>query len=133
MTDRKEKSGLDYALKILCDEWQPTLIFWLGFRPLLKDELTQLVPELSAEQLDIELTALQNLRIVNPVKDTENKYSLTDDGEDLRQQIVSLSVWGKHQLNADEDKISVGIVEPELDAQVSELVKFRQLVKEYIN
>lgn len=127
-----KNSGIDYTMKILQDDWQPTLIFWLGFRPLLRDELTQLVPELSADKLDTELAALQNLRIVNPIKDTDNKYSLTDDGDDLRHIIVSLGVWGKQQMNDDEDKISPTIVEPEMNAKLGTLVKYRDSLKEYI-
>lgn len=126
------KSGIDYSLQILQDEWQPTLIFWLGFRPLTLDELDQLVPKLSEADLQAELAKLQNLRIANPVKDTANCYSLTEDGNDLRQLMISLSIWGRHQLNDDEDKQSPLIVEPEADAKLSELVKYNQFLQEYI-
>lgn len=126
------KSGIDYSLQILQDEWQPTLIFWLGFRPLTLNELDQLVPKLSEADLQAELAKLQNLRIANPVKDTANCYSLTEDGNDLRQLMISLSIWGRHQLNDDEDKQSPLIVEPEADAKLSELVKYNQFLQEYI-
>lgn len=126
------KSGIDYSLRILQDEWQPTLIFWLGFRPLTLDELHQLVPKLSEEDLQTELAKLQNLRIANPVKDTENCYSLTEDGDDFRQMMISLSIWGRHQINDDEDKQSALIIEPESDAKLSELVKYNKFLQEYI-
>ncbi len=126
------KSGIDYSLRILQDEWQPTLIFWLGFRPLTLDELHQLVPKLSEEDLQAELAKLQNLRIANPVKDTENCYSLTEDGDDFRQMMMSLSIWGRHQINDDEDKQSALIIEPESDAKLSELVKYNKFLQEYI-
>lgn len=126
------KSGIDYSLRILQDEWQPTLIFWLGFRPLTLDELHQLVPKLSEEDLQTELAKLQNLRIANPVKDTENCYSLTEDGDDFRQMMMSLSIWGRHQINDDEDKQSALIIEPESDAKLSELVKYNKFLQEYI-
>lgn len=126
------KSGIDYSLRILQDEWQPTLIFWLGFRPLTLDELHQLVPKLSEEDLQAELAKLQNLRIANPVKDTENCYSLTEDGDDFRQMMMSLSIWGRHQINDDEDKQSTLIIEPESDAKLSELVKYNKFLQEYI-
>lgn len=126
------KSGIDYSLRILQDEWQPTLIFWLGFRPLTLDELHQLVPKLSEEDLQTELAKLQNLRIANPVKDTENCYSLTEDGDDFRQMMMSLSIWGRHQINDDEDKQSALIIKPESDAKLSELVKYNKFLQEYI-
>ncbi|MEE6639311.1 winged helix-turn-helix transcriptional regulator [Limosilactobacillus pontis] len=133
MTDSKFHSGIDYALSILQDQWQPTLIFWLGFRPLTLDELHQLVPKLAGDELKAELARLQNLRIANPVKDTENCYSLTADGTDFRQLLISLSMWGKQQMNDDEDKVSPLIVEPETDAKLSELIKYNKFLREYIN
>lgn len=133
MTDSKFHSGIDYALSILQDQWQPTLIFWLGFRPLTLDELHQLVPKLAGDELKAELARLQNLRIANPVKDTENCYSLTADGTDFRQLMISLSMWGKQQMNDDEDKVSPLIVEPETDAKLSELIKYNKFLREYIN
>ena len=133
MTDSKFHSGIDYALSILQDQWQPTLIFWLGFRPLTLDELHQLVPKLAGDELRAELARLQNLRIANPVKDTENCYSLTADGTDFRQLMISLSMWGKQQMNDDEDKVSPLIVEPETDAKLSELIKYNKFLREYIN
>lgn len=133
MTDSKFHSGIDYALSILQDQWQPTLIFWLGFRSLTLDELHQLVPKLAGDELKAELARLQNLRIANPVKDTENCYSLTTDGTDFRQLMISLSMWGKQQMNDDEDKVSPLIVEPETDAKLSELIKYNKFLREYIN
>lgn len=133
MTDRKLHSGIDYSLSIPQEKWQPTLVFWLGFRLLTLDELHQLVPKLSIDELQAELARLQNLRIANPVKDTENCYSLTEDGNDFRQLLISLSVWGKQQMNDNEDKSSPLVVEPEADAKLSELVKYSELLREYIN
>ena len=133
MTENKFHSGIDYSLRILQDNWQPTLVFWLGFRPLTMDELHQLVPKLSGDDLKAELAKLQNLRIANPVKDTDNCYSLTEDGDDFRQLMISLSIWGKQQMNDDEDKVSPLIVEPEADAKLSELIKYNKFLREYIN
>lgn len=133
MSDRKFHSGIDYSLSILQEKWQPTLVFWLGFRPLTLDELRQLVPKMSDDELKTELAKLQNLRIANPVKDTENCYSLTEDGKDFRQMLISLSIWGKQQMNDNEDKRSALVIEPEADAKLSELVKYSQLLRDYIN
>lgn len=133
MTDSKFHSGIDYSLSILQEKWQPTLVFWLVFRPLTLDELHQLVPKMSSDELRDELAKLQNLRIANPVKDTENCYSLTEDGKDFRQLLMSLSIWGKQQMNDDEDKSSALVVEPESDAKLSELVKYSKLLRDYIN
>lgn len=133
MSDRKFHSGIDYSLSILQEKWQPTLVFWLGFRPLTLDELRQLFPKLSGDELKTELAKLQNLRIANPVKDTENCYSLTEDGKDFRQMLMSLSIWGKQQMNDNEDKSSSLVIEPESNAKMSELVKYSKLLRDYIN
>lgn len=133
MTDRKFHSGIDYSLNILQDKWQPTLVFWLGFRPLTLDELHQLVPKMSDDELQTELAKLQNLRIANPVKDTENCYSLTEDGKYFRQMMMSLSIWGKQQMNDNEDKSSALVIEPESNSKMSELVKYSKLLRDYIN
>lgn len=133
MTDRKFHSGIDYSLSILQKKWQPTLVFWLGFRPLTLDELRQLVPKMSDDELKTELAKLQNLRIANPVKDTENCYSLTEDGKYFRQMMMSLSIWGKQQMNDNEDKSSALVIEPENNAKMSELVKYSKLLRDYVN
>lgn len=133
MSDRKFHSGIDYSLSILQEKWQPTLVFWLGFRPLTLDELRQLVPKMSGDELKAELAKLQNLRIANPIKDTENCYSLTEDGKDFRQMMMSLSIWGKQQMNDNENKRSVLVIEPETDAKLSELIKYNKLLRDYIN
>lgn len=133
MSDRKFHSGIDYSLSILQEKWQPTLVFWLGFRPLTLDELRQLVPKMSGDELKAELAKLQNLRIANPIKDTENCYSLTEDGKDFRQMMMSLSIWGKQQMNDNENKCSVLAIEPEIDAKLSELIKYNKPLRDYIN
>lgn len=133
MSDRKFHSGIDYSLSILQEKWRPTLVFWLGFRPLTLDELRQLVPKMSGDELKAELAKLQNLRIANPIKDTENCYSLTEDGKDFRQMMMSLSIWGKQQMNDNENKRSVLAIEPETDAKLSELIKYNKPLRDYTN
>lgn len=86
--------------------------FWLGFRTFTKQELLELIPALSEEELSAKLCQLQNLRVANPIRDTENKYSLTEDGEQLRRLMMSLSVWGAQQQDDNADRQSVLVVEP---------------------
>ena len=133
MSDRKFHSGIDYSLSILQEKWQPTLVFWLGFRPLTLDELRQLIPKMSGDELKAELAKLQNLRIANPIKDIENCYSLTEDGKDFRQMMMSLRIWGKQQMNDNENKRSALVIEPESDAKLSELIKYNKSLRDYIN
>lgn len=47
--------------------------------------------------------------------------------------MISLSIWGKQQMNDDEDKVSPLIVEPEADAKLGELIKYNKFLREYIN
>ncbi len=132
MTEKKTESGLAYTLKIMASQWQPTMIYWLGFRPLTKGELLHLLPKLTSDQLAAELHALQNLRVVNPVMDDANQYSLTDDGDQLRQLIISSSLWGLQQQDDNEDRISTNVVEPENTASIKDLVKYNGVVEKYL-
>lgn len=127
MTEKKDECGVKYTLDVLEDRWQPRIIFWLGFRPFAIEELHQLLPELTDVALNEEITSLQNLRIVNPVVDEENKYSLTDDGNDL-----PMSVWGRQQMDDSANRVSTQIVEPEKDASMSELIEFNEKLNEYM-
>lgn len=132
MTEATNENGLKYATKILQDEWQPTLIYWLGFRPFDMAELSQLIPELSEDQLASKIHDLQNLRVVGPVKNSEQRYSLTDDGEQLRHLMISTSVWGVQQQDDNADRQSMQIVEPKMDASIKDLVKYTDTVKKYL-
>lgn len=132
MTEGTKESGLKYATKIIQDEWQSVLIYWLGFRPFTKAELVQLLPDISDQQLMHKLHDLQNLRIVNPVRDTEDRYSLTDDGDQLRHLMVSTSIWGAQQQDTNADRQSMLVVEPELDASLKDLKKYNKTVKKYL-
>ena len=130
MTEKKDECGVKYTLDVLEDRWQPRIIFWLGFRPFTIEELHQLLPDLTDVALKEEITSLQNLRIVNPVVDEENKYSLTDDGKDLRNMVLTMSVWGRQQMDDSANRASTQIVEPEKDASMSELIKYNEKLNE---
>lgn len=132
MTKETKESGLAYANEILQDEWAPVLLFGLGFRTFTKQELLELIPALSEEELSAKLCQLQNLRVANPIRDTENKYSLTEDGEQLRRLMMSLSVWGAQQQDDNADRQSVLVVEPESTAKLKDLVKYNQILSKYI-
>ncbi|MGM9891251.1 winged helix-turn-helix transcriptional regulator [Limosilactobacillus sp.] len=132
MAAKSKESGLKYATNILQDRCQTILIFWLGFRPLTMDELIKLFPEVSEETLVTKLRALQNLRVVNPIRDTADCYSLTDDGDQLRRLMNSLSVWGVQQQDQNADRQSMLIIEPELTANIKDLVKYRKTVEQYL-
>lgn len=127
-----KESGLKYATKIIQDEWQSVLIYWLGFRPFTEDELLQLLPDISEKQLKQKLYDLQNLRVVNPVRDTEERYSLTDDGEQLRHLMISASVWGVQQQDTNADRQSMLVVEPEMDSNLKDLMKYNKTVRKYL-
>ena len=132
MTEKKDECGIKYTLDVLEDRWQPRIIFWLGFRPFAIEELHQLLPDLTDVALNEEITSLQNLRIVNPVVDEENKYSLTDDGNDLRNMVLTMSVWGRQQMDDSANRASTQIVEPEKDVSMSELIKYNEKLNEYM-
>lgn len=132
MTEKKDQGGVKYTLDVLQDEWQPRIIYWLGFRAFSVDELQRLLPELDTVTLNDELASLQNLRIVNPVSDQANKYSLTVAGEDLRNMVVTMSVWGRQQIDAAQNRASDQIVEPEFNASLDELLDYKDQLERYL-
>lgn len=72
--------------------------------------------------------------VVNPIKDDQEKWTLTNDGDDLRNMLISLSVWGRQQMDNQEEIIPELIVEPERVANLKELVKFRDgVMRKYMN
>ncbi len=132
MTEKKDLCGVSYTLDVLEDKWQPRIIYWLGFRPFTIDELRQLLPNLTAVALHDELASLQKLRIVNPVKDKGGKYSLTEGGNDLRNMVVTMGVWGRQQMDDSADMTSDQIVEPEANASMEELIKYNEKLDKYL-
>lgn len=132
MTERKDRCGVNYTLDVLEDKWQPRIIYWLGFRPFTIDELHRLLPELTLVALNDEIASLQNLRIVNSNKDENDKYTLTDNGTDLRNMVVTMGVWGRQQMDDSANQISDQIVEPEADASISELIEYNKKLDKYL-
>lgn len=109
------------------------MIFWLGFRAFDEDELVVLT-EKTKESIDSALQHLREIDVINPIKDDQQKWTLTNDGDDLRSILLSLSVWGRQQLDDQEEITQQLIVEPDRAADMKELLKFRDnVVRKYIN
>lgn len=132
MTEKNNQCGIEYAIDVLQGKWQPRIVFWLGIRTFTGDELMQLLPGIDAAGLDKELARLQNLRVLNPIKDEENKYSLTDTGIDLRNIMVAMAVWGLQEMDDTDNRTPAQIVEPDPEAKISELVKYNRILDKYI-
>lgn len=133
MKNISKQYGFDYAKDILTDPNQVVLIFWLGFRAFDEDELVVLI-ENSKESINSALQHLREIDVINPIKDDQQKWSLTNDGDDLRSILLSLSVWGRQQLDDREEITQQLIVEPDRAADMKELLKFRDnVVRKYIN
>ena len=133
MKNISKQYGFDYAKDILTDPNQVVLIFWLGFRAFDEDELVVLT-EKTKESIDSALQHLREIDVINPIKDDQQKWSLTNDGDDLRSILLSLSVWGRQQLGDREEITQQLIVEPDRAADMKELLKFRDnVVRKYIN
>lgn len=132
MIKNLNNNGVDYTLDVINNKWQPRIVFWLGFRPFDATDLTDLIGDITVEQLMAELQALQKLRIINPLTSGDDKYSLTEDGQHLRNVIISAGVWGRQQIDETAGIPAVQIVEPERDADMDQLLKFRKLVENYL-
>ncbi len=131
MTNTSNKTGIDFALQVLSNEWQPRLLFWLGFRPFDEAELQQLLPDATDKTVANDLTSLQKLGIVNPIKDDDHKWTLTEAGGSLRDLMNSLCIWGSHQIYDEEDRVPGQIVEPEKQASMKELVEYGKALDKY--
>lgn len=46
--------------------------------------------------------------------------------------MISVSVWGVQQQDENADRQSMFVIEPELDASIKDLVKYRQTVEKYL-
>ncbi|WP_076459407.1 winged helix-turn-helix transcriptional regulator [Limosilactobacillus caccae] len=125
-------SGIDYTIDVLQGKWRPRIIFWLGIRPLTGNELLQLVPGSSAEQLTRQLTELQNLRVVNPVQDQAGKYALTAAGNDLRSTMTAMAVWGRQEMDDTANELPRQVVEPDASANMEELVRYIPVLDRYL-
>lgn len=131
MDNATNKTGINFALKVLSNDWQPRLLFWLGFRPFDEGELKQLLPNATDDTVQRHLNCLQQLGIVNPIQDDDNKWSLTDAGDSLRDLMLSLCVLGRHQIDNEEERIPGQIVEPEKQAGMKELVRYGETLDKY--
>ena len=90
--------------------------------------------ENSKESIDSALQHLREIDVINPIKDDQQKWTLTNDSDDLRSILLSLSVWGRQQLDDQEEITQQLIVEPDRAADMKELLKFRDnVVRKYIN
>lgn len=90
--------------------------------------------EKTKESIDSALQHLREIDVINPIKDDQQKWTLTNDGDDLRSILLSLSVWGRQQLDDQEEITQQLIVEPDRAADMKELLKFRDnVVRKYIN
>lgn len=132
MTEKNDQCGLSYTVDVLQGKWQSRIIFWLGIRTFTGDELLRVLPGITSKELDKELAKLQNLRVVNPIKDEENKYSLTDTGIDLRNIMVAMAVWGLQEMDDTDNRVSAQIVEPDPEAPVEDLVKYNDVLDKYL-
>lgn len=133
MNTKTNDTAINYALQILANPLQPRLLYWLGFRPFDEVELGQLLPQISTSGVARELAKLADLAIVNPIRNHNDKWSLTEQGTALRELMLSLCVWGQHQMDDAADRPSAQIVEPEKNASLSELVQYGTILDQYFN
>lgn len=131
MDNVTNQTAINFALQSLSEKWQPRLLFWLGFRQFDADELTQLMPGSTADTVADYLATLQEMGIVNPITDDDDKWALTTAEDALRDLMISLCIWGRHQIDHQEERVPGEIVEPEKQASMKELVAYGQKLNKY--
>ncbi|MFC6322476.1 winged helix-turn-helix transcriptional regulator [Companilactobacillus baiquanensis] len=106
--------GIDLTLDIIEGKWKTSLICWIGLKDRRNGELLNLMPGISQKVLTQQLRELENDRIIQRTSygtvPPKVVYSLTEDGMELRQILVDLSIWGEKKaehLNEDGNHIHI--------------------------
>lgn len=91
--------GIDLTLDIIEGKWKTSLICWIGLKDRRNGELMTHLPGISQKVLTQQLRELESDGIVKRTSygtvPPKVVYSLTEDGMELRQILVDLSIWGE--------------------------------------
>ncbi len=82
------------AMDVLGDRWTLLLIRELLLGPKRFKDLLVMLPAMGANRLSERLAMLVDSGIIRPASQPVPAYELTDLGEELRQPIIALGLWG---------------------------------------
>ena len=131
MMNQETNHGITYSLSLLRNKDYSKALFWLGIKPLDFDELHELLTNISDNQLITIIEELQTKYLISPIKEA-GCFVLTEGGQEFARLVMSLGVWGRQQMDENGGNNSVQVVLPDSSMGQKELLKYRNMVEQYI-
>ena len=131
MMNQETNHGITYSLSLLRNGDYSKALFWLGIKPLDFDELHELLTNISDNRLITIIEELQTKYLISPIKEA-GCFVLTEGGQEFARLVMSLGVWGRQQMDENGGNNSVQVVLPESSMGQKELLKYRNMVEQYI-
>ena len=131
MMNQETNHGITYSLSLLRNKDYSKALFWLGIKPLDFDELHELLTNISDNRLITIIEELQTKYLISPIKEA-GCFVLTEGGQEFARLVMSLGVWGRQQMDENGGNDSVQVVLPDSSMGQKELLKYRNMVEQYI-
>ena len=131
MMNQETNHGITYSLSLLRNGDYSKALFWLGVKPLDFDDLHELLTNISDNRLITIIEKLQTKYLISPIKEA-GCFVLTEGGQEFARLVMSLGVWGRQQMDENGGNDSVQVVLPDSSMGQKELLKYRNMVEQYI-
>ncbi len=131
MMNQETNHGITYSLSLLRNGDYSKALFWLGVKPLDFDDLHELLTNISDNRLITIIKELQTKYLISPIKEA-GCFVLTEGGQEFARLVMSLGVWGRQQMDENGGNNSVQVVLPDSSMGQKELLKYRNMVEQYI-
>lgn len=131
MMNQETNHGITYSLSLLRNGDYSKALFWLGVKPLDFDDLHELLTNISDNRLITIIEELQTKYLISPIKEA-GCFVLTEGGQEFARLVMSLGVWGRQQMDENGGNDSVQVVLPDSSMGQKELLKYRNVVEQYI-
>lgn len=131
MMNQETNHGITYSLSLLRNGDYSKALFWLGVKPLDFDDLHELLTNISDNRLITIIEELQTKYLISPIKEA-GCFVLTEGGQEIARLVMSLGVWGRQQMDENGGNDSVQVVLPDSSMGQKELLKYRNMVEQYI-
>ena len=131
MMNQETNHGITYSLSLLRNGDYSKVLFWLGVKPLDFDELHELLTNIYDNQLITIIEELQTKYLISPIKEA-GCFVLTEGGQEFARLVMSFGVWGRQQMDENGGNDSVQVVLPDSSMGQKELLKYRNMVEQYI-
>lgn len=131
MMNQETNHGITYSLSLLRNGDYSKALFWLGVKPLDFDDLHELLTNISDNRLITIIEELQTKYLISSIKEA-GCFVLTEGGQEFARLVMSLGVWGRQQMDENGGNDSVQVVLPDSSMGQKELLKYRNVVEQYI-